>query len=489
MRLHLALGVLAAVRLANAQSPVGPGALGLPALGHVAVAERNTGVASAALDLGYELVEQLEGERSFHHGAKATLGGAVALSSWASVGASLHGLYMRHPDDEHGNDSSGVGYPSVHVRVGSYDRPIRLGCEVTGWFPGENAPSLQLNASSVLVKALVSHSPEQSRWTYSANLGYAWDNSANAAPPIASLRQGDRVALGASSFDSLRAGLAAGYRNEDTLLFGEFSGDWLYAAKSAATSPMRLALGVRHFINDTVSVEARGQLGLSARQDLDANEYQPYEPRFAVFVGPRFIFGVPEATKSVAQTSPQRAVQAAKPVAPTAVIMPLAYELRGQVVNEHSEPLSQVQVFVQQGEWERKLESAVDGTFRFEGVPKGELQLRLITVDYEPRTLSVVVGGPDPVKSIPALKLEAQRLNAQVEGVVRAFDGTAVSATVVVQPGDQRLHTDADGTFRVDVPPGTYQVTISADGFEQQTHTATVQSEGVVIVNSELRKR
>jgi hypothetical protein len=484
VRLRLALAVFALIRVANAQSHVGPGARGLPALGHVAVAERSTEAASIGFDLGYQLVEPLTGEQASHHAAAGTLGGAVPLSPWAVVGASLHGLYMRHPEDERGDDNSGVGYPAVHARLGSYEGPLGLGCEVTGWFPGQDAPSLDWDATSISVSALISHRAETSPWTYSVNVGYGWDNSAAAAPPIRSMRRGDRVALGASSYDSVRAGLAAGYQNERTLFFGELSGDWLYATTSPATSPVRVAFGVRHLLSKGLLVEARGQFGLSARQDFASDVYQPYEPRFAVFLGPRFTFGVPEPTQ-IPHPNPQPPpVVLVKASAPLTV-----FELSGQVADERDAPLSQVQVYAKRGAWEARVESAPDGTFRFRGVPSGDIELRAVTVDYEPRTLSVVVGGTDAVVTIPILHLEAEHLSAQVEGIVRAFDGNPLSATVLLQPGHQTLHTDTNGNFRVEVAPGTYDVAISADGYEGRTHTVTVQAEGVVIVNAELRKR
>jgi hypothetical protein len=48
------------------------------------------------------------------------------------------------------------------------------------------------------------------------------------------------------------------------------------------------------------------------------------------------------------------------------------------------------------------------------------------------------------------------------------------------------LKTGADGTFSVEVPPGSYDVVIEAVGHKTQRRTVNVAVDGVVVLNADL---
>lgn len=473
----------------SAQVRTGAGADALPAIGNVAVAERPAARITTALELGYQLIEPLARERAAHHGGTATLGVGAPLGDWISVGLAMHGLAMVHPDDDMGNDTSANGYPVIEVRILDTRDALSYGASVRGLFPGRDAPSIDFAATTVLATGLLTYEPPDSPWACALNLGYRLDNSAVAAPPLATLRQGDRTALGASSFDAVTVGVAAARSHGPWLWFGEVSGELLYNAPRVSTSPLRVGIGARYAATSALQLELRSRVGLSTRAGFDAQDYQPFEPRLAVFFGPRITWGgaddnaaAPAIVAPVREPLPQP-----RPLdEPTA---PVIHDLVGVVTDRAGAPLAQVSVTASVGAWSQTVETAADGSYKLTAVPVGDVELVAQTVDYEPAHAQVRVAEDASVVTAAPLELEVQVLGAQVEGVVLGFDGEIPTATITLTPGERTCETDADGKFKLEVGPGEYSVKVSAPGYASQTRTVTVQPQGVVIVNVDLRTR
>lgn len=490
MKLGWAITVIAAITpsVALAQVQVGPGAGGLSAIGEVAVPEVPKGVIAAGLDVGYQLIEALDGETGAHHGGTAVVGVAAPITNWFQVGAAWRGGLLSHPDDALGADSSGYGTPSLKARFINATAPFAYGLELTGAFPGRDAPSVDFEATTLRASALLSYSAPNSPWRHTLNIGYVWDNTAHAAPPISSMRRGDRIALLASSYDAVAVGVAEAYRSGPWLVYGELSGELLASAPDLTTSPVRVAVGGRYSVTDLVDLEARAQVGLSSRPDLNRDVYQVYEPRFAFMVGPRVTFGASSRSAPVVEP----VVAAPEPVpeeGPTPPPVVIERRLTGVIADQAGAPLPQVTVTARRGDWVQSTETDANGAFEFTLVPAGAIDVEVTTVDYQPRRLNVVVEANQERTAIETVRLEEQVLGAQVEGVVRAFDGHIPNATVTLSPGNISSFTDDEGKFRIELAPGRYQVSVTAEGYQPQTRRITVQPHGVVIVNVDLRKR
>ncbi len=86
----------------------------------------------------------------------------------------------------------------------------------------------------------------------------------------------------------------------------------------------------------------------------------------------------------------------------------------------------------------------------------------------------------------PLLFAQSQAIDGNIEGYVRAADGTALSGAAIrvteLQTGLQRdAQTDDAGYFRVQIlPPGTYSVAITKDGFSPQQQTGVTLAAGQV---------
>jgi uncharacterized membrane protein len=72
---------------------------------------------------------------------------------------------------------------------------------------------------------------------------------------------------------------------------------------------------------------------------------------------------------------------------------------------------------------------------------------------------------------------------------VRSYDGNPVEATVRIEPEGTEFTTGEDGTFEFELQPGTYTVSIRADGFYEQRRRVVLEEDGVTVLNADLRRR
>ena len=79
-------------------------------------------------------------------------------------------------------------------------------------------------------------------------------------------------------------------------------------------------------------------------------------------------------------------------------------------------------------------------------------------------------------------------------GIVAAAEARNVApgksslwASIRVEPLGIEVSSDGEGTFRVDVPPGGYDVVLRAKGYTEQRRKIVVDRDGVVLLNVDLR--
>jgi uncharacterized membrane protein len=156
------------------------------------------------------------------------------------------------------------------------------------------------------------------------------------------------------------------------------------------------------------------------------------------------------------------------------------------VVDEQGVPVRGADVAVKVGDQSVPL-AGDDGRYRNERVPKGPAKLLIQAPGYEPFERDVVVE-PGKSVSLPTT-LKSLPPPSQVRGVVRSFGGQGLVAKVRVEPLGVETTTDETGAFQVDVPPGSYGVTIEAPGYESQRRQVRVDTQGVVILNADLVRK
>lgn len=481
--LGVVVSALTFVSSAGAQQ-TGNTALALPGFARVGVAEPAPPNATFALTAGYGMTEAQEMETGSHHRFRGVLGASVRPIDWLAFALNLDGRYDVHPDDGiEGTDDGWVGDPRIIARAGSrVGGPLLVGGELVVWIPGIDAPSLEFGATTIDAKLLAAISPEGSGFTAGIHAGYRLDNSAESAPAdAAQLRRGDRLALGISSYDAILLGLGAGFRADALEVFGELTWDMLIGdgAPSATESPMRVTAGARYHASDSLQLELLADVSASSRPAMiaAADPYVPIEPRFSVLFGARYAlpFDRPE---EVVSDDVLGDGGGPTPAATTGTV-------RGRVLDPQGNPVAGATVKLTIGGETMETTSGADGTYVFENVPPGDAQITIVAEGFGERTASVAVRAGEEATGDQSLEQAAP--SGQLRGLIRSFSGEGLAARIRVEPIGVEATTDAQGYFQIDVPPGTYDVVIEADGHEGQRRSVSVEENGVTVLNADLR--
>jgi uncharacterized membrane protein len=127
-----------------------------------------------------------------------------------------------------------------------------------------------------------------------------------------------------------------------------------------------------------------------------------------------------------------------------------------------------------------------EGRASFERVPAGKATITVRHSDHEERSQEVDVAAGSTAEL--AVALEPVLPPGQLRGVVRAFNGKPLAARLTVAPLGLKTESDARGEFEIDLPPGTYEVEITASGFKPQSRSIVIERDEVVILNVDLRR-
>jgi hypothetical protein len=460
----------------------GEGKRARPALLNVPIADASrAGTLVVAADLAAGLIEALADDDDTHQ--RLALSGAASISatSWLNLGLMIDGRYDRHGADAEGSDDGVATQSELSARLASRSGALGFGLELAAWQPPGPDIGTSFEATSLDARAWVSHHAE--RFVFGGYGGYRLDRSEKAAEDAARLRFGDRVALGASEFDAVLAGVGVGYAAGKTFLFGEATAQLLLGSPELAASPCRLSIGARRPLSDGgLSGEVSFSALLTPRPDVGVDApLMPIEPRAMLSIGLRFGTGRSAPVVTAAPAAPAPAPAPARVAAPP-VRQPTKLELT--LVDDQGQPLQRATVTLIQGERETPLSEAEPGRYRHDDVPPGPGRLRIRADGFQPIERDVQVGGS------PELRIDARAQQAlpagQVRGLVRSFRGKPLSAKVRVEPAGGEASTDAEGFFQIDVPPGPYEVVIEAPGYQSQRRAVKVEKQGVVIVNVDL---
>jgi thermitase len=120
------------------------------------------------------------------------------------------------------------------------------------------------------------------------------------------------------------------------------------------------------------------------------------------------------------------------------------------------------------------------GKYTIVNVPPGTYQVTVSKSGYYSSSLTAtVVSG-----TITVANFSLSQIPGNITGsVTNAKDGSAIVGAVVTD-GTRTATTDASGKYTiVDVPPGTYQVTVSKSGYYSSSLTATVVSGTITVAN------
>jgi hypothetical protein len=445
---------------------------------------------AVAANAGYGYTESVGNVPGAHHRLLGSVGAGVVPLPWLALALRFDGRIDLHPNDDRGKDITGTGDPRLFLR-GGYELPrgASVGGEVVLWAPGNTAPSFEPRAITADFKALAAWRPSKP-FALLGHVGYRLDQSANSAPDLRRLRQGDRLALGLSDYDAVLIGLGGSLRTIDkTELFAELSLD-MFTGKGAPdfkVSPMRATLGARYFLRPGLQGELALTGVFSSRPGFAADApLVPVDPRVSVTVGVRYGRPLhPPPAKS--DPAPVDA-----PVTEPQDEQPKTAEVRGSLVDDKGEPVPDVRVVLTVAPETTLRESVTDGegVYVFTEVPVGDATVEATAPGFQ--TQQWVVEVRPNMTPTAGRALVRKSDTGTLRLLTRTFSSEPLSATITVRDARGRKANtgkgDERGLYEIDLPPGRYTVMISAPGYRTLRREVSLERYGVAILNVDMRE-
>ncbi|MCG8419437.1 MAG: carboxypeptidase-like regulatory domain-containing protein [Proteobacteria bacterium] len=456
----------------------------LPGVHRVATAEPIAPGIALFAGAGYGFASSVLAADDSHHRATGALAAGLAIRSWLALAVRLDGRYDRHKGDEIGTtgdriEQGYVGDPRFMARVRTQIAPsLSLAGQMTLWLPGQNAPSVVPSATSIDALAVMSVTPPGWPLRVGANLGFRLDNSAESSDDTMRLSEPDRLSLGVSEANAVLLGVGAAYWVDPIEVVGEWTWDVLIGdrAPDLGQSPLRFTAGMRVVISSSVVAQLLLEVNAADHPGAGpADPLVPFEPRISMHGGLFFHFGGPARPGALSAPVPETGPGS----------------ITGQILGRDDRAIAGATVVVAVGNDQRQMVSDAQGRFAVSDLSSGSVAISVQKFGYKGQltALTLKPGEQRELSLRLAMRSEAQLPPAQLRGFVRSYGGRGVRATLRVEPIGVEVTTGDDGSFRIDLEPGTYEILVSASGYRQQRRPVAVRQGGVLIVNLDLKPK
>jgi Carboxypeptidase regulatory-like domain len=421
---------------------------------------------------------------------------AYAPTDMVMIALALDGRYDRHfgvpPTADGGTEDGYVGDPHVLVRAAKPLGALALGAQLGIWVPGKDAPSVAGSAISGELRALVA--VKAGPGAFSFNAGFRLDNSAESVEEPAMLSLADRVSLGVSDYNAVVGGAHFTMPAGKAFFGAEASLD-LFIGDGAPGPIIRGAAhaGVHLTKNWSASVfvEVAKVPGIDAA-DVAMNVVPliPYEPMVTGGIGIQARFGGHRKTDDHISINAN----------PSDVTVIEYAEVSGTVTDEAGKPVVGAKVSVKLQKITGTGITDDKGNFLVERLAIGKTVKGTTELDDTAAEVTIEVDGKKPAQqtlslakgrnTLAKLALEPMLPPGQLKAVVRAAASGKPIANAVVTIGSVGVTATsaADGSLSIDLPPGNYKATATAQGFQEQTLDVVIDANGVALKNFELRK-
>lgn len=422
---------------------------------------------------------------------------AYAPHDLVTVALALDGRYDRHfgvpPTADGGTEDGYVGDPRVIVRAGKPMGSMTVGGQLGIWVPGKDAPSVAASAISFDARGLVTL--EAGPGLLSFDAGFRFDNSAESVEDPMTLSLADRVSLGVSEFHAIVGGAHFTMPSGKAFFGAEATLD-LFIGDGAPGPVIRGGAHAGMHVTKNWSLLAFVELAKVPGIDdadvaLNVIPLIPYEPMITGGIGIQGRFGGKRAAGDGHITINDK---------PQDVEVIEYAEVSGNVTDENGKPVVGAKVSVKLKKVTGTGVTDDKGDYVIEKLPIGKTLKGVTDLDDTAAEVTIEVDGKKPAKQTltlakgknPVTKVALEPLlpPGQLRAVLRAAgSGKPIAgATVKIEPGGVTATSGADGTLSVDLPPGTYKATATAQGFQEQTLDVVIDPNGVALKNFELRK-
>lgn len=432
--------------------------------------------------------------------------GDVAIAYTAAHGLTIavefDGRYDKHFGLAPSGDDGYVGDPHFNLRYATG----RYGAQLGVWVPGGNAPSVE--ASAISVDAQVFGTWPAGPGAFSVSAGFRLDNSDASVDDPRALSAQDQVSLGVSSFSEALAGARYAVDRKGGWLGVEASSVIFVGGGAPGPIVRGTVVAGKHF-SDKVSafayVEAAHVPGIELAQVM-SNEIPliPYEPIFTAGIAVQARFGGPKPKPDGGGTGTIVVEKdCAKHVPPdcTGVKVPIEADIEGVVVDDSGKPVVGATVKLTLKASSVPPATTDDkGAYVFKGVPIGNTVDGQATIDESAAQIAVEVDGKKTATAtVPLAKgdnkvakitMETALPAGELRGVVSSLaTGAPISGVkIAIEPGGQTVQSGTDGRFQINLQPGQYKITVTANGFAKQELDVTIDPNGVATKNINMRK-
>lgn len=431
---------------------------------------------------GYTGADLEQGDK--HHRGMGRMVFSYGVMSDLAVALRLDGRYDKHFGTS-GRDDGWVGDPRLLARYRTtLSDTLAVGAQFGFWAPSSDVPSIIFDALSVEALTSLTYGAVGGPLQVSVNAGYRLDRSGASVEEPMLLSLADRLSLGLSDYNAVLVGLGVSYRIGKLEALAEWSLDLLHGAGAPRfrESPMRAGIGARYPITDTIDIFGQVEARLSAVDSMEVQDSLfPFEPSLQTFAGLHLRFGGDKPAPIIEE----KIVKIEEPLPPPPPPLPPTRALTG-VVKSGETPIANATLVVKDKDGKEKtITTGEDGSFTIDELLLGGVSVSVKVEGYEDAQLELTLSedSPDIV-----VTLEAILPPGQLRGVVRSFRGKPLKAELTIMPANTTLETADDGGFEIDLPPGDYTVTVTVDGFKEQTRQIHIDEDGVTIMNVDLRK-
>lgn len=477
-------------------SYVADGIDGLPGIYRLGVPGTAAPRAGGSVFLNYGYTEPQNDETDGHQRFGATVSAGGALLPALAVAVRLDLRHDLHGEDALGSDSGTALDLTPLIRTGfSVSERLKLGAEARLLLSGgSDASGLAIPAFDGRLLGSYFAAPD---FLLSGLLGVRTSQASDQDTSM--MRPGDRVALGLSEFPALLIGLGAMKEFGRTSVFLEGTWDILVGdgAPDAFSSPLRLDLGARYRLSPGLDLQGIFEVSPSGRPaSLPGDPLVPIEPRIMASVGLSIRFpqlvARPAPAQQVVEPEPEPFVEP-EPAVEEPAAPPATTSLTVKVVDETGHPISDANVTVtvpataDHAEERRNVPLQTVNVYVLPEVPVGPVEISVEAELLQPRTHQLSLSEGRPAELDVVLEKDAAG-GSQLRGLVRAYSGEGIEASVRVEPLGLEATCDKSGEFVLDVPPGRYDVVIEAEGYGAQKRRLRVRKDSVTVLNADLQR-